>query len=485
MRCNGRVLLALVGTLAATPAAAQSGGTIELGVFGRFTKFSDSLGVDVVNRLPAENGFGGGLRLGIFVMKNLELEATASYLEVDAAGGGRVNHIPIHAGFTYNFPIGGKSAFLLGARYVRNMYGEDADFSDNGIGGVAGFRFGPLRVEGLFDYMPKDDPNHGSYRNLGVNAGLSLLLGGCNKSTDAVTVSPSTATVDRGAQTTFTATATRCGKPAEVTWTATGGTITSGGEYTAGQNPGTFSVTATEPKGGLTSSATVTIRTPPPPVTLSRIELTPERANVRMSESVTFQVNGIYSDGSTRALTNCTFTTTGNPTQSGMAFTWTQAGSYTVTVQCEGMTDTANVEVRLEMIIFGANFAFDRAELTSSGLDTVRVAADSLKKYPDVRVRLGGHADFMGSDEYNCDLSWRRVRTVQNALRQFGISDDRIILVEAYGEAQPIPDDRVPQEWRDINTRTRDKGKWWDRRVEITSETKPAAMMACTPATGR
>jgi outer membrane protein OmpA-like peptidoglycan-associated protein len=91
----------------------------------------------------------------------------------------------------------------------------------------------------------------------------------------------------------------------------------------------------------------------------------------------------------------------------------------------------------------------------------------------------------MGSDEYNCDLSWRRVRTVQSALRRFGISDDRIILVEAYGEAQPIPDDRVPQEWRDINTRTRDKGKWWDRRVEITSAPKPAGLMACTPSTGR
>jgi outer membrane protein OmpA-like peptidoglycan-associated protein len=365
------------------------------------------------------------------------------------------------------------------------MYGEDADFSDNGIGGVAGFRFGPLRVEGLFDYMPKDDPVHGSYRNLGVNAGLSLLLGNCNKSTDAVTVSPSTATVDREQRTTFTATATRCGKAAEVTWTATGGTITQGGEYTAGQNPGTFSVTATEPKGGLTSSATITIRTPPPPVILTRIELTPERANVKLAESVTFQVTGTYSDGTSRPLSNCTFTATGNPTQSGMAFTWTQAGSYTVTAQCEGIRDTSNVEVRLEMFIFGANFAFDRDELTPSGLDTVRVTADSLKKYPDIRVRLGGHADFMGTDEYNCDLSWRRVRTVQTALRRFGISDDRITLVEAYGEAHPIQDDQVPQEWRDINTRTRDKGKWWDRRVDITSEAKPAGMTACTPSTGR
>ena len=98
-----------------------------------------------------------------------------------------------------------------------------------------------------------------------------------------------------------------------------------------------------------------------------------------------------------------------------------------------------------------------------------------------MKLRLGGHADFVGSDAYNCNLSWRRVKTVQAALRRFGIGDDRVTLVEAFGEAYPVPDDQVSQEWRDLNTRTRDKGKWWDRRVDITSGEKPAGMTACTP----
>jgi len=161
MRSTRTLLLVLAGALLAGPVVAQSGGTVELGAFGRWTKFGDSLGSDVLNNLPKKDGFGGGLRFGIFVVRNLEIEADASYAKVDAASAGKVRYIPIHVGLTYNFPIGGKSAFLLGARYVRNMYGEDADFKDSGIGGVAGFRFGPVRLAATWDQMLKDNAAHG------------------------------------------------------------------------------------------------------------------------------------------------------------------------------------------------------------------------------------------------------------------------------------------------------------------------------------
>jgi outer membrane protein OmpA-like peptidoglycan-associated protein len=488
MRTTGRIVLALAGVLVAGPVAAQSGGTVELGVFGRWSRFTDTLGKDVTNKLPAENGIGAGLRLGVFILRNLALEADASYTKVDAAGGGKVRIIPIHAGLTYNFPLGGKAAFLLGARFVRNSYGEDAGFDDHGIGGVAGFRLGPVRVEATLDQTLKDDPDHGKYKNFGVNAGLSLLLGGCKKSGDGVTISPTSATLDRGQKANFTATATRCGKPTDVVWSATGGEITQTGEYTAGQTPGEYQVTATEPKGGLSSSATVTIKSPPPPpppppaVTLTRIDLKPDRARVKRMEAVAFTVTGIMSDGSNRPLSSCPLTATGNPTQSGSSFSWSQFGTYTVTANCEGQSDQSTVEVPLEIVIYGANFRFDKDQLTAAGLDSVRAAADSLKKYPDIKVRLAGFADFMGTDEYNCNLSWRRVHTVHLALNRFGIPDDRFTAIEGFGEAYPVPDAQVPQAWKDINTQTRDKGKWWDRRVDITSADR-GGMTACAEPT--
>ena len=144
------------------------------------------------------------------------------------------------------------------------------------------------------------------------------------------------------------------------------------------------------------------------------------------------------------------------------------------------MTDTSTVEVPLEVVIYGANFAFNKDQLSRAGMDSVRAAADSLKKYPDIKVRLAGHADFVGTDAYNCNLSWRRVHTVHKALNSFGIPDDRFSAIEGFGEAYPVPDSQVPQEWKDINTRTRDKGKWWDRRVDITSADK-GGMNACSP----
>jgi outer membrane protein OmpA-like peptidoglycan-associated protein len=485
MRTTRKLLLILAGALAAGPVAAQAGGTVELGAFGRWTKFDESLKLDLTNNLPKKNGFGGGLRLGVFMVRNLEIEVDGSYAKVDAASAGKVRFIPFHAGLTYNIPIGGKSALFLGGRFVHNMYGEDADFDDNGFGGVGGFRFGPVRLAATFDRMGKDLPGHDDYHNIGVEAGLSLLLGGCNKSADGVTISPTTATLERGAKANFTATATHCGKPEdEVVWSATGGDITQTGEYTAGQTPGSYQVTVTEPEGKLTASASVTIKEPPPPpppppkVTLSKIDLTPDHAKLKLNESVLFAVNGTNSDGSNAVLSNCTLTATGDPKQSGNSFSWGHYGTYTVTATCEGMTDQSTVEVPLEIVIFGTNFAFNSDKLTAAGRDSVRVAADSLKKYPEIKVRLAGHADFVGSDAYNCNLSWRRVHTVHHTLNSFGISDDRFSAIEGFGEAYPIPDDQVTQAMKDQNTRTHDKGKFWDRRVDITSASNPG-MTGC------
>src|SRR6185436_10718746 len=77
------------------------------------------------------------------------------------------------------------------------------------------------------------------------------------------TVSPASTTVVTGGTRQFTATVTGTANTA-VTWTATGGTITSAGLFTAGQTPGSFQVTATSVQDASKSaSAAVTITTAP------------------------------------------------------------------------------------------------------------------------------------------------------------------------------------------------------------------------------
>ena len=67
---------------------------------------------------------------------------------------------------------------------------------------------------------------------------------------------------------------------ATVTWSATGGTISQSGNYTAGSTPGENLVIAAGQGVGLADTAFVTIPEPPPP-DLVAIELTPPAATVQ------------------------------------------------------------------------------------------------------------------------------------------------------------------------------------------------------------
>jgi hypothetical protein len=80
-----------------------------------------------------------------------------------------------------------------------------------------------------------------------------------------VTVSPNPASVQSGKTQPFSAAVTGTSNTA-VTWSATGGTITAGGVFTAGATAGKYSVTATSVADNSKSgSAVVTVTTAPPP----------------------------------------------------------------------------------------------------------------------------------------------------------------------------------------------------------------------------
>ncbi len=83
-------------------------------------------------------------------------------------------------------------------------------------------------------------------------------------------IAPAGATLDPGESVQFSATVadplgrTLAGSPS-IQWVATGGTITAEGSYTAGDTPGSFTVTATESASGLSRSEGLTIRNPNAP----------------------------------------------------------------------------------------------------------------------------------------------------------------------------------------------------------------------------
>jgi len=112
----------------------------------------------------------------------------------------------------------------------------------------------------------------------------------------------------------------------------------------------------------------------------------------------------------------------------------------------------------------GVEFEFDRprpgqetstsaAGLLPGSIDILEQAVDVLKRYPNIKVEVAGHTDFVGSDAYNQTLSERRSRVVYDYLTSNGIDAARLIGPNGYGEARPI-DTNDTSEGRQRNRRT-------------------------------
>ena len=100
------------------------------------------------------------------------------------------------------------------------------------------------------------------------------------------------------------------------------------------------------------------------------------------------------------------------------------------------------------------NFLFDRAVLTD-GYPSLLKLAELLDKNPEYRVKLEGHADSRGSEQYNVGLSERRAQTVSDFLTKYGARASHISVV-ARGKTAPK-----------VSNST-DEGRWINRRVEVT-----------------
>lgn len=99
------------------------------------------------------------------------------------------------------------------------------------------------------------------------------------------------------------------------------------------------------------------------------------------------------------------------------------------------------VEVE-KLILPDVAFRFDSAELTELGKGTVYVAAQKLKKKSATAFVVAGHADYIGTDEYNKNLGLRRAETVKRELIRLGVKAANIE-VKSFGESKPLVDERA------------------------------------------
>lgn len=86
----------------------------------------------------------------------------------------------------------------------------------------------------------------------------------------------------------------------------------------------------------------------------------------------------------------------------------------------------------------GVNFAFDSAALTPEAEMTLDEAVALMKETDEVlEVRVEGHTDSIGSEQYNMDLSQRRAESVVQYLADNGVNSTRLIPV-GMGEGFPV-----------------------------------------------
>lgn len=86
------------------------------------------------------------------------------------------------------------------------------------------------------------------------------------------------------------------------------------------------------------------------------------------------------------------------------------------------------------------NFEFNSAALTSQAQVTLEQQAAWLRGTPQARLRVEGHTDLVGGENYNLQLGLRRAEAAVNYLVSRGVRRERLDAVATFGEQMPVVD---------------------------------------------
>lgn len=92
------------------------------------------------------------------------------------------------------------------------------------------------------------------------------------------------------------------------------------------------------------------------------------------------------------------------------------------------------------------HFDFDQSDLRADDRSILDTKVPILQANPGVTIRVAGHTDERGSDEYNLALGQRRAAAVKAYLVQHGIADGRIETI-SYGEEHPVAQGSDESAW--------------------------------------
>jgi|AntRauTorcE11898_2_1112593.scaffolds.fasta_scaffold07735_2 outer membrane protein OmpA-like peptidoglycan-associated protein/Tol biopolymer transport system component len=94
------------------------------------------------------------------------------------------------------------------------------------------------------------------------------------------------------------------------------------------------------------------------------------------------------------------------------------------------------VNIDAKSVLNNIFFAFDSDSLKPESLPELKKLRQFLAVNDDVKIRIEGHTDNMGGEEYNKELSQQRADAVKDYLRKHGIAEERL-QTKGFGESQP------------------------------------------------
>lgn len=91
------------------------------------------------------------------------------------------------------------------------------------------------------------------------------------------------------------------------------------------------------------------------------------------------------------------------------------------------------------------NFAFNSSALDGAARQVLTHQANWIRQFPEVRFRVYGHTDLVGSNAYNQGLGLRRAQAVVSFFASQGISRSRLEALASYGKTRPIVQTNQPE----------------------------------------
>ncbi|RLL55022.1 OmpA family protein [Mariprofundus sp. EBB-1] len=115
------------------------------------------------------------------------------------------------------------------------------------------------------------------------------------------------------------------------------------------------------------------------------------------------------------------------------------------------LTTDADVIIRMKAM----NFPSGSAIVPSESYDLLELASKAIDLFNDREVRVEGHTDSLGNDEYNQTLSEHRAITVKEFLDARFAESNRVIASLGFGEDRPIANNE------------KEEGRKMNRRIDI------------------